>query len=138
MRGNILRDILRQWQGVIAAKVDSWDVVNEPIATWNKRADGLRTGPWLDFIGPEYLDLAFDATRAADSSALRTLNLNGFEDQTAAGEATRAASLDLVKALLKRGVPLQAVAVEAHIDAPWRPNFTAYISFIRDLRDAGR
>lgn len=58
-------------------KVDSWGVVNEPIVTWNKRADSLRTGPWLDLIGPNYIDLAFHTTAATDPSALRTLNLDG-------------------------------------------------------------
>ena len=123
--------------GRYRGKIDSWDVVNEPIGTWNHRSDNLRTGPWLDLIGPEYMDLAFHTARSADPVALRTLNLNDCEDQSAAGVATRAASLTLVKALLKRGVPLQAVALEAHIDAPWRPNDTAYINFIHALRDLG-
>jgi endo-1,4-beta-xylanase len=123
--------------GRYRGKVDSWDVVNEPIATWDHRDDGLRTGPWLDLIGPEYLDLAFHTAAAADPTALRTLNLNGCEDQTAAGVATRAASLALVKALLQRGVPLQAVALEAHIDGPWRPRDREYIRFLRSLHDTG-
>jgi endo-1,4-beta-xylanase len=123
--------------GRYRGKVDSWDVVNEPIATWNNRADNLRTGPWLDLIGPEYLDIAFHAAQSADPSSLLTLNLNGCEDQTAAGEATRAASLTLVRALLKRGVPIQAVALEGHLDAPWKPKNAAYIGFIRALRDTG-
>jgi endo-1,4-beta-xylanase len=59
------------------------------------------------------------------------------QDQTSAGEATRTASLNLVRALLKRRVPLQAVALEAHLDAPWRPRDSAYLNFIRALRDAG-
>ncbi len=123
--------------GRYCGKVDSWDVVNEPIALWNKRPDGLRTGPWLDLIGPEYIDLAFHTTQAVDPSCLRTLNLNGCEQQTSSGERVRAASLNLVKALLKRGTPLQAVALEAHIDAPWKPHDTKYINFIRALRDTG-
>jgi endo-1,4-beta-xylanase len=135
------RDYLESYITTVASRyrgrVDSWDVVNEPIATWDRRADNLRTGPWLNLIGPEYLDIAFHSVQSADPSALRTINLNGCEDQTSAGEATRAASLDLVKSLLKRGVPLQAVALEAHIDAPWRPQDTAYTDFIRALGDAG-
>jgi endo-1,4-beta-xylanase len=118
--------------------VDSWDVVNEPIALWNKQPDGLRAGPWLRLIGPDYIDLAFDATRAADPSCLRTLNLNGCEGQpSSSAYQVRAASLNLVKALLKRGVPLQAVALEAHIDAPWKPGDTAYLNFLHSLSDTG-
>jgi endo-1,4-beta-xylanase len=32
---------------------------------------------------------------------------------------------------------MQAVALEAHIDAPWRPGNSEYINFIRALRDLG-
>jgi endo-1,4-beta-xylanase len=123
--------------GRYRGKVDSWDVVNEPIWLWSKRPDYLRTGTWLDLIGPEYIDLAFHTTQTVDPSCLRTLNLNGCEDQSANGEKVREASLNLVKTLIKRGVPLQAVALESHIDGPWRPNDTAFINFIRALRDTG-
>ena len=41
-----------------------WDVVNEAL-----NEDGsLRPGFWLDHIGKDYIDLAFKATRAADSN----------------------------------------------------------------------
>src|SRR5438105_1255446 len=116
-----INTVVRRYKG----RVDSWDVVNEPIAVWQHRPDGLRTGPWLDLIGPEYLDIAFHTTLDADPSALRTLNLNGCEDQAGTGQATRDASLALIKSLLRRGVPIQAVAVEAHIDAPWKPQDSA-------------
>ena len=122
--------------GRYRGRVDSWDVVNEPIAVWNHRPDGLTQGPWLTLLGPEYIDIAFHAAQAADPSALRTLNLNGCESPTT-GEATRTASLNLVKELQRRGVPVQAVAVEAHIDGPWKPNNTAYINFLRALHDTG-
>jgi endo-1,4-beta-xylanase len=118
-------------------QVDSWDVVNEPIALWNKKPDGLRAGPWLELIGPEYIDLAFYETRATDPSCLRTLNLNGCESQSSEGAKVRAASLNLVKALLNRGVPIQAVALESHIDGPWRPGDSAFMDFLRDLRNTG-
>lgn len=125
--------VVKRYRG----QVDSWDVVNEPIAVWNKRPDGLRTGPWLELIGPEYIDLAFDAAKAADPAALRTLNLNLCENQTHSGDQVRQASLSLVKALLKRGVPVQAVALESHIDGPWKPNDPSFLNFIRALRDTG-
>ena len=123
--------------GRYRGKVDSWDVVNEPIWLWSKRPDLLRTGTWFDLIGPEYIDLAFHTTQTADPSCLRTLNLNDCEQQSSHGEAVRAGSLNLVKALLKRGVPLQAVAMEAHVDGPWRPRDTGFLNFVRALKDTG-
>jgi endo-1,4-beta-xylanase len=131
---NYISTVVGRYRG----QVDSWDVVNEPIAIWNNQPGGLRSGPWLEFIGPEYLDLAFHTTQSADPSCLRTLNLNGCEEQSSSSVVqVRAASLNLVKTLLKRGVPIQAVALEAHIDGPWQPHDTAYLNFIRDLRDTG-
>jgi endo-1,4-beta-xylanase len=131
-----LTSYIRTVAGRYRGRVDSWDVVNEPIAVWNHRSDGLRTGPWLDLIGPEYLDIAFHTTQATDGGAMRTLNLNGCEDNVT-GQATRAASLNLVRGLLKRGVPVQAVALEAHLDGPWRAGNKEYIAFLGALQDLG-
>jgi endo-1,4-beta-xylanase len=135
------RDYLSRYIKTVAGryrgKVDSWDVVNEPIAVWNRQPDGLRAGPWLELIGPEYIDLAFHEARVADPLSLRTLNLNGCEDQSSSGEQVRSASLKHVKALLGRGVPVQAVALEAHIDGPWKAGDRDYANFLRALRDTG-
>lgn len=132
-----LASYIRTVVGRYRGKVDSWDVVNEPIWRWSKRPDRLRTGTWLDLIGPEYIDLAFHETQAADPACLRTLNLNGCEEQSSNGAQVRAASLNLVKTLLKRGVPIQAVALESHIDGPWRPKDHEFLDFLKTLRDTG-
>ena len=136
--GDYLSDYIKKVAGRYRGQVDSWDVVNEPIALWNGRPDGVRAGPWLDLIGPDYIDIAFHTTQDADPTSLRTVNLNGCEEQASpVVQQVRVASLNLVKTLLKRGVPLQAVALEAHLDGPWRPGDSAYINFLRSLRDTG-
>ena len=59
-------------------RVDSWDVVNEPVVRWSHRSDGLYPGIWL-CLGPEYIDVAFHAAAAADPKPLRILNIYNVE-----------------------------------------------------------
>jgi endo-1,4-beta-xylanase len=44
--------------GRYAGKLHSWDVVNGAIDANGGRADGLRVTPWLETIGPGYIELA--------------------------------------------------------------------------------
>ncbi len=52
--------------GHLKGRIDTWDVVNEAIDPMDGRADGLRKSPWLELIGPEYIELAFRAAAEAD------------------------------------------------------------------------
>ena len=124
---------MRRYKGQIA----SWDVVNEPIGIWENRPDGLRLGPWLDLLGPEYIDIAFHAAKNADPMPLRVLNLNGAERQDGFGERTRAATLTLIQQMLKRGVPVQAIGVESHLKAPYAVNYTPFLRFVSQIRELG-
>jgi endo-1,4-beta-xylanase len=74
--------------GHYAGRVYSWDVVNEAIYHDN-RPDGLRRKPWLDPIGPEYIDLAFHTAHAADPKARLVLNECYIEHDTPAESAFR-------------------------------------------------
>jgi endo-1,4-beta-xylanase len=121
--------------GRYAGKIDSWDVVNEPISVWNNEPDGLSSGPWLSMLGPEYIDIAFRAAAAADPLALRVMNLH--ECENASEETTRQATLTLLEALLKRGVPVQAVGIESHIDCGVAINQAQLQQFIQAVRGLG-
>jgi endo-1,4-beta-xylanase len=118
-------------------QIPTWDVVNEPIGIWENRPDGLRLGPWLDLIGPDYIDIAFHAAKDADPSPLRILNLNGAERQDYFGDRTRAATLTLIQQLLKRGVPLQAIGLQGHLRAPYTADHAPFIRFVSQLRELG-
>jgi endo-1,4-beta-xylanase len=128
-----IRMVMRHYKG----QIPTWDVVNEPIGIWENRPDGLRLGPWLDLIGPEYIDLAFHAAKDADPLPLRILNLNGAERQDYFGDRTRAATLTLIQQLLKRGVPLQAVGLQGHLRAPYAPYHAGFTRFVSQLRGLG-
>jgi hypothetical protein len=76
-------------------RVFCWDVVNEPIYVEHGRADNLRKTVFLDQIGPDYLDLAYRAARAADPDAHLVVNEYGLVYETPAQDAKRTAVLRL-------------------------------------------
>jgi endo-1,4-beta-xylanase len=123
--------------GRYKGKIDSWDVVNEPIRINAKRPDGLSTGPWLDALGPEYIDIAFQAAAAADPGALRVLNLDNAEQAMQIGDDVRRTSLQLVRDLVKRGVPVQAVGLESHLQTRFPALNEARTTFIKQIKETG-
>ena len=119
-----------------AGKIHSWDVVNEAVWVADKRADGLRITPWLQYIGPDYIPIAFHAAHEADPAATLVYNDYFLETEDAAGEAKRRAVWTLIAGLKKRGVPIHALGVQSHLvgDANVTgPNFKSFLQAISDL-----
>jgi endo-1,4-beta-xylanase len=127
-----LTDYIAKIAGRYAGRIDSWDVVNEPVSVWNNKPGGLSGGPWLDVLGPEYIDIAFHAAAAADPHALRVLNLHHVEH--AGDEQSRQDSLKLIETLLKRNVPVQGVGIESHLDCALPIDQGLLQKFVRSLR----
>lgn len=103
--------------GHFRGRLVHWDVVNEPLQPDDGRADALRDTLWLRALGPRYLDIAFHACAEADPGALRVLNDFGMDYALPWQERRRGAMLALVSDLLARDVPIQAVGLQAHLDA---------------------
>ena len=103
--------------GRYAGRMHSWDVVNEAIQPSDARPDGLRTTPWLQLMGEDYIELAFRTARDADPLALLAYNDYGIEGEDEASARKRAAVLTLLRRLKTRHVPIDALGVQAHIEA---------------------
>jgi endo-1,4-beta-xylanase len=103
--------------GRYAGRMHSWDVVNEAIRVEDGRADGLRNSLWLRLVGEEYIELAFKTAREADPQALLTYNEYGIEEETRAGEQKREAAIEMLRRMVARRVPVDAVGVQSHIAA---------------------
>jgi endo-1,4-beta-xylanase len=123
--------------GRYAGKLHSWDVVNEAIDTTSGRPDALRKSPWLDLIGPDYIELAFHAAKQADPTALLTYNDYGIENDSADDREKRGQVLMLVRRLKARGVPIDAVGVQSHLSVTDAPPGAGLQVFIRELRGMG-
>jgi endo-1,4-beta-xylanase len=104
--------------------VHSWDVVNEPIEPKDDRPDGLRKAVFLDALGPGYLDLAYRLTRRIDPKARLVVNEYDIELDTPEHEARRNVLLALLRRMQEAGTPVDAVGVQAHLDAAGGPPFS--------------
>jgi endo-1,4-beta-xylanase len=102
--------------GHFRGRLAHWDVVNEPLHPEDGQPLGLRMTPWLRMLGPRYLDIAFHTAARADPAALRVLNEFGLDYAVPWQERRRAALLTLLETLLARGVPVQAVGLQGHLN----------------------
>jgi endo-1,4-beta-xylanase len=112
-----IADLAGRYRG----RIDSWDVVNEPVNPSAGRPDDLRPDVFLDEVGPDYLDLAYHAAREADPAARLVLNDYDVEYDTPEMDQKRAAVLRVLERMRKAGTPIDALGVEAHLSVNRHP-----------------
>ncbi len=124
--------------GRYAGKIHSWDVVNEAILPKDGRPDGLRNTPWLQLLGPNYIDIAFRAAAKADPQALLIYNDYGLDYDTPEHEAKRVAVLNLLKRLKSMGTPIHAFGMQAHLQGhETRFNPKKLKAFLQEVANLG-
>jgi endo-1,4-beta-xylanase len=130
---------IQRLAGRYRGMVHSWDVVNEPIEPKDGRPDGLRTGVFLEVLGPDYLDLAYRVVRETDPSARLVVNEYDVELNTPEQEARRTALLTLLQRMQHSGTPVDAVGIQAHLRCSGGPPFSAsrLRRFLADLAGLG-
>ncbi len=111
----LLEAHVRTVAGHFAGRLESWDVVNEAVGdpTDGKPPDWRRT-VWLEHIGPEYVEIAFRAARAADPDA--DLYYNDYDISGADGPAKLDRILAMADDFLARRVPIDGIGFQMHID----------------------
>lgn len=122
-----------------AGRIRSWDVVNEGVERNDRRPDGLRRSPWLEALGPRYINLAFETAHAADPKARLGFSDYGLEyDNVSWMVEKRGTMLELLKRLKQQGVPIHALALQGHLDAARPPGFGAGLkTFLARVADLG-
>jgi GH35 family endo-1,4-beta-xylanase len=108
MRSHILTLV-----GRFKGRIKGWDVVNEAINDGGDDAtaatENLRTSPWLQTVGPDYLLQAFRFAREADPDV--ALHYNDYNIES--GPKHRS-SLRLLERLMADGAPITTVGIQGH------------------------
>ena len=112
----IMLDHIKTVVGRYAGKIHYWSVINEAVNPGDHRDNGLGNTPWLDFLGPDYIEIGFRAAAEADPQALLLINDTDLELDIPYQDRKRAAVLKLLESLKSKGVPVHGLGIQAHID----------------------
>lgn len=123
--------------GHLKGRIDTWDVVNEAIEPMDGRADGLRKSPWLELIGPEYIEIAFRAAADADPKAKLAYNDFGIETDSPRDAKKRDFVLAFLERLKASGTPIHAMGVQSHLFAATQEAGSGLQSFVREVAKMG-
>jgi len=104
-----ITDVVSRYRGRIYA----WDVVNEVITDDDMAASPYRQSIWWAASGgnADYIDWAFEAARAADPDC--KLYINDYNTELS---AKRGRLINVVRDLLSRGIPVEGVGHQMHIN----------------------
>lgn len=134
----ILTQHIQQVVGRYAGQMHSWDVVNEAIAFEPRNSQDWRKTPWLEFLGVNYIDIAFRTAAEADPKAMLVYNDFGLEYDKPQDEAKRNAVLKLLEKLKSQGTPIHALGIQSHLLAnEARFNAQKLRSFLKNVASMG-
>ena len=102
--------------GHYRGQLQSWDVVNEPIA---EDGSGLRKSLWLDRLGPHYIEKALRLAHRADSTVPLLINDYGLEGDDPTSERKRQQMLQLLLAVQRLEQRLITVLLQFQVNQRW-------------------
>ncbi|HEY5504203.1 MAG TPA: endo-1,4-beta-xylanase [Sedimentisphaerales bacterium] len=116
-----MKDHIFTVMGRYKGRVNGWDVVNEAL----NDAGPLHKSKWVETVGPDYVQKAFEYAHEADPNA--ELYYNDFSLDK---PAKREACVRLVKDLKSKGLRIDGVGIQGHwaLDYPSRKDIEQFIN----------
>src|SRR5688500_16327275 len=116
-----------------------WDVINEVIEPRDGRVDGLRSSPYLNAFGPEYIRRALVLAHAHAPNVRLYVNEYGLDYDGQVERDRRAALLRLIENLKKSDTPVHGVGIQGHLYGRGKSAFSqeALRRFLADLAALG-
>ena len=104
-----LKDHITQVVSRYKGKVYAWDVLNEAVVDDNDSSKVYRDSPWYKICGEEFIAKAFQWAHEADPKAVLFYN-----DYNTEVPVKRDKIYNMLKKLLKAGVPVNAIGLQGH------------------------
>lgn len=105
-----MRDHIHSVVGRYNGRIHGWDVVNEVL-----NDDGsLRESPWLEIIGEDYIEKAFEFAHEADPDAELYYN-----DYSLENPEKRAGAIELIKNLQAQDIPISGFGTQGYFSLEW-------------------
>ena len=115
-------------------QIPSWDVVNEAISHDPLKQGVWRNTFWNKLLGPEHIDIAFSAAASADPKAQLVYNDYDLENTGERQSLRRKHTLDLVRRLKDKKIPIHGVGFQAHLYAEQEIDRDGIAKFVSDLK----
>jgi len=122
----VLKDHIFTVVGRYKGQVQSWDVVNEAL----EENGSLRKSKWLEIIGEDYIEKAFEFAKEADPDA--ELYYNDYNIETA---PKRDSAVKLISTLKAKGIKIDGVGIQGHyhLDFPQLADIDSAIRLFGNL-----
>lgn len=111
----------------------SYGVINEPFWPGHGNPGGFRNGPFTSAMGEDHVFRAFRRVASVDPTTKLVLNETYCELGNSVGRDVRASMLTLIDKMLDKGIKLDAVGLETHLEPrePW--DGEAYARFLEEI-----
>jgi endo-1,4-beta-xylanase len=124
-----MREHIHTVVGRYKGKIKVWDVVNEALSDGGTNL--LRTSPWEQIIGPDFIAKAFEYAHEADPDAILRYN-----DYSLENPEKRHKLIILIKSLQAQGVPVMAIGSQTHVSVT-SPSFEEEDKVLTELETLG-
>lgn len=129
---NILKKHIKTIVTRYKQKIQYWDVLNE-IFTWNPDSGELRKTFWYKALNMDYIEKALIWAHEADEEAKLFINEYHIEEKNPKSDAL----YDLIKELKKKGIPVDGIGVQLHLDTTKKPDFENIETNMKRFIDLG-
>ncbi len=128
-----IRRVVERYRG----RIDSWNVVNEPLVDDPSGPGDLRPSIWQRRLGADHVAMAFRAAHAADPDCRLVINEYDIEFEGPRFQRKRAALAALVRSLLAGGAPLHGVGIQGHLKGELEIDRVGLAGFAREMNQLG-